>query len=214
MHSLKNKRKSTKQKLLDILKKDHEDTIHEIMNHFQISEIAVRRHLHELEQQGFVKTNTIKQKVGRPYFTYALTKKGHGTFPNQYEQLPLEILQDLKDLQGEEAVKNLLKRRMEREKSYFQSEIQGDEFDQRVKELAGIQDEKGYMVELEKVSEGYEIKHYNCPIANIASMYHQLCKNEHIIFEDVFPNSEIISHSCITKGDNFCKWTIKKPQEK
>ncbi|MEC5424929.1 DeoR family transcriptional regulator [Virgibacillus sp. C22-A2] len=208
------KRKTTKQKVLNILKKESEVTIVEIMAYFSISEIAVRKHIHELEQQGFLKKNTIKQKVGRPYHTYELTKKGHDTFPNQYESLPLELLQDLEELQGTQAVNDLLSKRMQREKSYFDNEIHTTAFDEKVEEVARIQDEKGYMVEVEKTEDGhYEMKHFNCPISNIASTYNQVCSNEKMVFEEVFSSSEVISHTCITKGHNYCRWTIKKPKE-
>ncbi|OZU88572.1 hypothetical protein CIL03_09730 [Virgibacillus indicus] len=209
-----NKRTPTKQKLLNILKKDHEMMITEIMEYFTISEIAVRKHIHELVQQGFVKRKTIKQSMGRPYYVYELTKKGHDTFPNQYEKLPLELLQDLEALQGKQAVNDVLARRMERERDFFEKEIASDEFDEKIAEVARIQDEKGYMVEVEKTEEGhYEMKHFNCPISNIATEYRQVCRNEKIVFDDVFPTSEVISHSCITSGDNFCKWTIKAPKK-
>ncbi|AIF45486.1 hypothetical protein X953_13440 [Virgibacillus sp. SK37] len=209
-----NKRHTTKQRLLHILKKDKECSMTRVMSFFDISEIAVRKHLHELEQQGFVRKNTIKQKMGRPYYTYELTKKGHGTFPNQYEKLPLELLQDLEEVQGHEAVNAVFKKRMEREKAYFNSKLESIEsFDQKISEIAKIQDEKGYMVEVQKTEEGYEIINFNCPIANIASAYGQVCNNEKEVFNDLFPASEVKAHSYITNGHNYCKWTIKKPGE-
>src|SRR5690625_2895462 len=110
-----NKRTPTKQKLLNILKRDQKLTIKEIMAYFSISEIAVRRHIHELIQQGFLEKQSMKQKIGRPYYTYDLTEKGHATFPNENETLPLEILQDLEAVQGKQAVKSVLAQRMERE---------------------------------------------------------------------------------------------------
>lgn len=206
------KRTPTKQKLLNILKKDKELIIGGIMAYFTISEIAVRKHLNELEQQGFIKKNVIKQKIGRPYYTFELTKKGHDTFPNQYEKLPIELLQDLEDLQGPQAVKKLLAKRMDRERNYFETEVLTEEFEEKIEAVARIQNEKGYMVEIDKTEEGhYEMKHFNCPISNIAFIYHQVCRNEKVVFEEVFSTSEVISHTCITKGDNYCKWTIKKP---
>jgi len=118
------KRASTKDKLLNILKKDHKSTIKEIMDYFTISEIAVRRHLNELEQQGFITREEVKQEISRPYYVYLLTEKGHQTFPNQYEQLPIELLQDLEAVQGKQAVTEVLAQRLQREKAYFNERIQ------------------------------------------------------------------------------------------
>ncbi|MFA1821383.1 helix-turn-helix transcriptional regulator [Virgibacillus oceani] len=204
---------STKQKLLNILKKDGVSTIGEIMEGFTISEIAVRKHIHELEQQGFIKKNTVKQKLGRPHHTYELTGKGHGTFPNQYEQLPVELLHDLEELQGKEAVEALLSKRMEREQEEMERTVGQESFEEKVNKVAGIQNEKGYMVEIETFDDGdYIFTNYNCPISNIASAYNQVCANEKKVFEEVFDTSEVVSQTCITKGHNFCRWVIKKPE--
>src|SRR5690625_4999843 len=140
------------------------------MVYFDISEIAVRKHLAELEQQGFIRRKEIKQDIGRPYYIYTLTEKGHQTFPNQFEQLPLEILQDLEDSQGKRAVNALLKQRKSREVETFQTELGDKSFDDRIAAMAKIQDEKGYMIEYEKNAAGdYDVKNYHCPIINIAS---------------------------------------------
>ncbi|HLS07139.1 MAG TPA: DeoR family transcriptional regulator [Bacillota bacterium] len=208
------KRASTKEKLLNILKKDHESTIKDIMVYFSISEIAVRRHLNELESQDFVQRKKIKQDIGRPYYVYCLTEKGHQTFPNQFEQLPLEILQDLEDSQGKQVVNDVLNQRMSREIESFNKKLKDKTFDEKVAALATIQDNKGYMIEYEKNKAGdYEIKNYNCPIINIASQYRQLCTNEKKTFSKVFPGSEVISKTCITRGDHYCQWVITKPKQ-
>lgn len=208
------KRKPTKQKILNILKKDANSTIKEIMEHFSISEIAVRRHIRDLVQQGFIKENKIKQEIGRPYYTYELTDKGHETFPNQYEQLPVELLQDLEAVQGRQAVKEVLDKRKEREETFYLSEIeQVDHFDDQISTISRLQSEKGYMTEYEKLDNGdYIIKNYNCPILNLASSYGRVCRNEKEVFAKIFPNSKVISEKCMTKGEHYCKWVITRPK--
>lgn len=209
-----NKRTPTKQKLLNILKRDQKLTIKEIMAYFSISEIAVRRHIHELIQQGFLEKQSMKQKIGRPYYTYDLTEKGHATFPNENETLPLEILQDLEAVQGKQAVKSVLAQRMERERTQFLEEVESESFDQRVATIVRIQEDKGFMIEYDQSTDGdYEIRNYNCPIINIASEYQQVCSNEKQVLGEVFPDSKVISKSCIATGGKFCNWVITKPLE-
>lgn len=210
-----NKRASTKQKILTILKKDKECTMKELMEYFTISEIAIRRHVQELEQQGFIQAKAVKQEIGRPYYCYKLTGKGHATFPNQYETLPLELLQDLEELHGKNVVEEVLEKRAEREEAMLQEQFQSKTFDEKIEELVAIQGKNGYMFDYEKTIDGhYEITNYNCPIINIASNYKQICKNEKGMLGNLFSSSEVKSHSCITNGDHFCKWIITQPDEK
>ncbi|WP_284141672.1 winged helix-turn-helix transcriptional regulator [Virgibacillus sp. LDC-1] len=209
-----NKHVSTKERILLTLKKCNEMTIDEITAFFPISDIAVRKHVRELEKQGLVKKNTIKQKIGRPYHTYSLSKLGHDTFPNQYEQLPVELLQDLEEMQGKDAVLALLNKRAAREKTDLQAELTADNIQDKATEMAKLQEKKGYMIEVEQIEDGLvEIRNYHCPIANIASSYQQVCNNEKKMYEEIFADSEVIAHTCITDGEPLCKWTIKKKEK-
>src|SRR5690625_3084373 len=125
-------RKTTKDKILYILKKDNEISIKELMEYFTISEVAIRRHLNDLIREQFVKEKVVKQSIGRPYHLYSLTSKGHETFPNQYDQLPVELLKDLEDLHGEEVVNDVLKKRIEREEEELIEQLaNSDDFEEK-----------------------------------------------------------------------------------
>lgn len=205
-------KRTTKEKVLYILKKDIEISIKDLMDYFSISEVAVRRHLNDLIRQGFVKERIEKQEIGRPYHLYSLTKKGHDTFPNQYEQLPVELLKDLEMLQGKEAVTELLLQRKEREEEELSSTLQHANFDEKIKTIIDSQEEKGYMIECNLTDDGgYEIKNFNCPIFNLASTYRQICRNEKDMYTSLFPESNVIAQTCMTKGEKYCCWKITKP---
>lgn len=204
---------STKEKILVVLKKAHESSMKDIMEFFDLSEIAIRRHLRDLIRQKLVSEQSVKQEIGRPYKVYRLTQKGHDIFPNQYKQLPLQMLQDIEELYGEDLVKKLFDKRKEREIEQFSSQINANNFNERIKQLVNLQTENGQMIELNQVENGYEIINYNCPIYNIASSYVHVCTNEKEVLERVFPNSEIVSHKKIADGYCHCKWTISKPKE-
>src|SRR5699024_12461801 len=106
-----NKKITTKDKLLIIIKKEGEITIKSLMEHFTISEKAIRRHLRELITQKFIEERSVKQEVGRTCIKYKLTSTGHNTYPNQDNSLPLEILQAVENMKGSEAIKNMLDER-------------------------------------------------------------------------------------------------------
>lgn len=208
------KRMTTKDKILHILKRDQNLTIKDLMEHFTISEVAVRKHLRELEKQEFIRTNVIKQDIGRPYYTYELTGRGHATFPNQYESLPLDLLRDLEDSQGTAAVKQVLARRAQREEAMFRKEIESANFDEKVESLVDLLEQRGYMFDFEKMETGdYKIINYNCPIINVANTYKQICHNERGMMGNLFPDSKVESDDCITDGDHYCKWLITRPKK-
>lgn len=205
--------KSTKEKLLFILKRDSEASIKEIMDYFTISNVAVRRHLNDLIREGFVAERTEKQEIGRPYLIYSLTKKGHDTFPSQYEQFSKDMLTDIKEVGGEEAVDAVLSARKDREEVELKTVLSDKSFDEKIALLYKMQDEKGYMHEIEQTASGdYLVKNYNCPIYSLATSYDSICANEKEMYQDLFPNSDVKAHAYMTKGKSYCSWTITKPE--
>ncbi len=209
------KKRSTKEQILFVLKRQGESTMKEIMENFTVSEIAVRRHIRDLMSQSFISERIVKQAIGRPFHMYELTSKGHATFPNKNAELPEELLNDLEETLGKEAVSEVLKKRKEREEKLYETHISATDFDERIKQIAHLQDEEGYMVEYVKLDDGsYQIKNYNCPIYSMASSFKEVCHNEKHVLEKMFPESKVISESKITDGKKNCCWTISPPKVK
>lgn len=207
------KRATTKEKILYILKKDGEVSMKELAAHFTISEIAVRKHVAELLRQEFIQERQEKQAIGRPFYLYSLTKKGHQTFPNQYEELPLQILEDLETMQGKTAVDDLLLVRKEREQLEYEEQLPFENFDDKVRKVVELQKNKGYMIEYDQTERGdYEIKNFNCPIYNVATNYTQICDNEKVMYEKLFPGSEVTVKSSLARGKKYCHWKITRPK--
>src|SRR5699024_3358644 len=128
-------------------------SIKEVLEHFTISEVAIRRHLNDLIRQKLVKERIVKQAIGRPFHLYALTTTGQETFPNQYPDLPVELLRDLESIQGKEVVNELLQKRVNREEEEMGQKMQDASFDEKMELMAELQESKGYMIEYEKLAE-------------------------------------------------------------
>jgi len=209
------KRKTTKDKILEVLKKENRSSIKDLADHILISEVAIRRHINDMLRRGFVREEEVRQEIGRPYFVYSLTKEGHQTFPNQYEEMPVEFLQDVEALYGKEAVVNVLKQRKKREQAELLACLEEKDFDEKVVELVGQLENKGYMVDYTKSETGdYQIHNFHCPIFNVASKYNIVCDNEREMYKKLFPDSNVTDLCCMSRGSNQCHWTITNPNNK
>lgn len=204
--------KSTKEKLLFILKKESEISIKDMMAYFTISNVAVRRHLNDLIREGFVREETVKQPIGRPYIIYSLTKKGHETFPEQYEKFSKDMLKDIEQIGGNEAVRAVLTARKDREENELKVLLANKNFDEKVELLYQLQDEKGYMHEIEQTASGdYVVRNYNCPIYSLASSHHEICSKEKEMYRQLLPNSNVQAQQYMAEGEQYCSWTITRP---
>ncbi|RSK55217.1 helix-turn-helix transcriptional regulator [Bacillus canaveralius] len=203
--------KSTKEKILDLLKKEESLTVNDLTDRLKITHMAVRKHLISLEKDGLIASKAIKQPMGRPLQSYMLSSKAQGHFPKNYEGISVEFLHDIKEIHGEESVELLFKKREDRLTREYSSRI-GDKTTafEKLNELADIQNEKGYMAELAQVDENtFELTEYNCPIFSVARDFKVACRCETELFKNILGTEQINRTCCQTDGDSHCKFLFK-----
>jgi DeoR family transcriptional regulator, suf operon transcriptional repressor len=203
---------STRDQILSLLKVNKQLTVSEMANQLDITEMAVRRHLNTLERDNIIETTLVRQAMGRPTNVYHLTKTGQEMFPRNYATLTVDLLRDIESLSGKEMVEQLFERRKERMKEVYSSRIIDHKtLEDKIAELARLQNEHGYMVEWEKDEEGsYIFKEYNCPISEIAQEYPVACNCELSLFQELLGTDEVDCEVCMAvDSEPHCFYKIK-----
>lgn len=206
---------STRDQILSLLKVNKQLTVSEMADMLNITEMAVRRHLNTLERDNIIDTTLVRQAMGRPTNVYFLTKTGQEMFPRNYAMLTVDLLRDIEDLNGVEMVEQLFQRRKERLKEKYGTRITDyKSLDDKIAELARLQNELGYMVEWEKDADGnYLFKEYNCPISEIAQEYPVACKCELSLFQELLGTEEVDCEVCMAvDAEPHCYYKIKPKQ--
>ncbi|MDL0436494.1 MULTISPECIES: metalloregulator ArsR/SmtB family transcription factor [unclassified Niallia] len=204
------KQKNTKDKILHLLKKEGSLTVSDLTKRLEITHMAVRKHLTIMEKDGMIQTKEFKQSMGRPMQLYSLTEKAEMHFPKNYEGISIGFLRDIEELYGDGSVQRLFEKREARLIHEYAVRMDSKDSLQKMKEITKIQNEKGYMAELNQLEENtYELIEYNCPILEVAKEFKIACKCETEMFKDVL-NTENISRSCCrTDGDSHCRFLVK-----
>ncbi|GGG15795.1 helix-turn-helix transcriptional regulator [Paenibacillus abyssi] len=201
---------STRQIILTLLRTKGPSSTGELSRELGITEMGVRRHLNTLERDGYVRTSIVRQPMGRPSHLYGLTEAADGLFPKNYHVLALDLLEELEEvpeLAG--TVSKLFEGRKQKLLNRYVSRMQGKTLEQRVEELAAIQNSGGYMAQVES-KEGELILHeYNCPIAQIANRYQMACHCELDLFEALL-ETPVERTECLAKGGGKCSYRISK----
>lgn len=201
---------NTRDVILDLLKKEVSLAVTELTDRLNITHMAVRKHLGILEKEGLVKSDVIRQSKGRPLQVYSLTNKGDRTFPQNYEGMTVEFLKDIEGIHGIESVELLFERREERLISEYNERLGQKSIADKIKEIATIQDEKGYMTKFEQLDDhSFELVEYNCPIFSVASEYKIACKCETNMFKQVLGIDQIQRVSCKTEGNDHCRFLFQ-----
>lgn len=206
----KGRNSSTRNEILNMLKLNAAMTVSDMAGQLQITEMAVRRHLNTLERDKLIESKMVRQAMGRPTNVYSLTEEAEHLFPRHYSDFALDFLQDLEELEGQDKIKDLFYRREQRLSDKYRREIRGQSLEEKVQQLAVLQNQKGYMVEIEKDSEtgDFIFKEYNCPISQVAKEYQHACNCELSLFKTVL-NTEVEQNECIAQGEDKCVYVIK-----
>lgn len=200
---------STRKVILTMLKVKGPLSVGEMAKELGITEMAIRRHLNTLERDGLIASRLVRQAMGRPTNLYSLTELSDDLFPKKYQHLALELLEELRQEEGEQRVSRLFERRKLRLYNKYRQRMEGKTLEEKVSELADLQNASGYMVLWEKDGEGsYVLKEHNCPIAQVANEYQQACQCELSLFQNLL-QAHVERTECLAKGGSKCVYVIQ-----
>nr|WP_036719879.1 metalloregulator ArsR/SmtB family transcription factor [Paenibacillus sp. JCM 10914] len=203
-------KQSTKDKILDSLKKQPELSVIQLASELNLTQIAIRKQVNLLLKDGFIQYREEKQEMGRPIQLFSVSEKGERLFPKNYEGITVDFLNDIRELHGNEAIHYLFKKRELRLSECYNKHMIGKSTVEKMKELAALQNEKGYMADIKQLSDStFELIEYNCPIFEVAKQYKLACTCETAMFKNVLETEQVERVMCQSDGDNHCRFLIK-----
>jgi len=203
-----------KRKILYYLKVMKQAGLNDLSKVMKISRMAVHKHLSDLQDRGLVESIEIRRGVGRPTMQYSLTSTGKTAFPKSYGEIATHALDYLEKKMGKDAVESVLRTRQKELLEKYSIRMKDMKFNERVKELARIRDEEGYIAESKKDRKrnSHTLFEYNCPIIMIAEKHWEACSIETELFEYILDANVEVTHRA-AKGDSICKFLIKEKSE-
>lgn len=201
---------STRERILHLMKTAGPLSAKELTTELQITEMAVRRHLGTMERDGLIESKMVRQTAGRPTAVYGLTELAEGLFPKRYHSLTLDLLDELAEESGEDMVDRLFDRRKEKLSRRYMAEMQGKSLTEKVRTLSEIQNDNGYMTELQETDGGeYVLMEHNCPISQIANRYNHACDCELKLFESLL-DADVERTECLAQQGRKCVYVIRQ----
>jgi predicted ArsR family transcriptional regulator len=177
-----------------------------------VSRMAVHKHLALLQERGLVESVEKKGHVGRPKLMYQLTRESKTIFPRSYGAIATHAYDFIERNMGKEGIEKVLRERQSELFEKYYRRLENLEFDKKVRELARIRDEEGYMAEAKKSGRKHTLFEYNCPIIHVAENHWEACSTESELFEKVL-GADIETTHRAAKGDMICKFLIKERKE-
>ncbi|MCA1693036.1 MAG: helix-turn-helix transcriptional regulator [Acidimicrobiales bacterium] len=194
--------------VLSTLKTRGEASAEEIAGVLGVTVGAVRQHLGPLEREGLVAHRDERPGPGRPRRRYCLTPATESLWPKRYGQLTNQLLSFIEDADAS-LVDLAFERRRQSRVERARTRMEGLAFPDRVKELANILDEDGYLASCEQADDGrWHVVEHNCAILDVAQKYGAACRSELSFLQETLPDADVRRTAHMMAGAHVCAYEI------
>lgn len=201
---------TTRRAIIEALRRASGLSADQLAAHLGLTAMAVRKHLAALQAEGLLTSRVERRPVGRPVHLYLLAPAAQEALPQQYQSLTVELLDDLRDLDGGEKVALLFQRRAERAYATLAPAMVAQPFADQVQLIAEYLDEQGFLADWEKTPEGdYLLKEHNCAIYGVACSAPEACACEFDLIQRLLPTTTIEREERIIDGDSACCYRLR-----
>lgn len=175
-----------------------------------ISVPAVRQHLKSLE--ALVECESVRQGVGRPAQTWRLSAAGQARFPDTHAELTVRLIGFIEDGLGSKALDTVVRHAFDSSLASYQARLRSARtLGGRVRRLAAIRDEEGYMAQAHRAGAAWILVEHHCPICAAAQACQGFCRNELELFRRVLgPGVKVERTEYLLDGDERCAYRISR----
>lgn len=180
-----------------------------------MSRTSLLQRLRPLEAAGLVTRAAIRHGVGRPRHQYDVTDAARGSLPARDDRLAATLLESIAALGGDELLEQVFQSRRrlltDRIRSRLSERLGPDApLEARVRELAVIQDEAGYVCRADANGDprSLVLREHNCAIRGAGGSHPAACRAELAMFEEVL-GARVTRTSHLAAGDRCCAYRIE-----
>ncbi len=187
------------------LQKAGEATVCDLADHLGISEVATRRHLAVLVDDGLVATRDVADGPGRPARHHRLTDRALRLFPQRTAAIADELLQFLEDQHGREGLRAYLAWRLERQTAQLEDRVTADDLPERLQQLAAALSDAGFDASVDQAGDRFVLRQDHCSIYDVARDHPEMCAWEAASFKKVLGKDVKVSRQQTrTNGATAC----------
>jgi predicted ArsR family transcriptional regulator len=178
-----------------------------------LSRTGVLQQLHALESAGLVTHEAVRHGVGRPRHVYDVAEAAQDLFPNNYDGFATGLLAAIRSIGGDALVSDVFSERRRLTHERLRKRLAERLPDtapvaDRVRELAVIQDEQGYLAEAVLGPDGsIRIVERNCAIRRVVDGDPTACEAELQLFRDLL-GADVHRETHIASGDRCCSYRV------
>lgn len=203
----------TRRAIVKMLKSEGAMGAAQVAARLGLTPMAVRQHLYQLQRQKLVAADERPVPLGRPAKYWQLTREADRLFPDAYAEVSVALIEAVGDAFGEAGVKRVLESRLAKQRADYLRRIPRSlSLREKVRRLARIRAEEGYMAEVKPAENGAILLVENhCPICAAANACQGFCVTELDLFRAVLGPGVIVEREeHIVSGGRRCAYRITR----
>lgn len=202
---------SAKRRVLERLKRVDSATVAELASELELTTMAIRLHLGELEAIDWVeKTAPEPGSRGRPAARWRLTAAADRQFEDRHAELTLDLIAAMRSALGEEGLDRVIAARAAQQVAAYRRRVGRGSAIERLCALAALRSEEGYRAEVEEAEDGtWLLIEHHCPICDAAKACTGLCASELEVFRAVLGDDLSVERTKhLLGGDRRCVYRV------
>src|SRR5919206_2595577 len=141
--------RKTRRAIVKLLKTEGPSGSAHLAERLGLTAMAVRLHLYALQEEGLVAAEDRPVPVGRPAKFWRLTREADRHFPEAYAELSVALLDAMQETFGAEGLSRVLASRCAKQREDYAKRVRrADPLEKRLRDLARVRTEEGYMAEV------------------------------------------------------------------
>lgn len=192
-------------------------TVKKIAQKIDLSTNVVWNYLVVLEKEGFITKKRKKGRTGRPAMVYSISEKGLELFPKTYMEFCITILDEIKEMYGEEELQKMFSNigkklaidMRNQMRPHLQDRTTLNNLKLKLENLMEIFEQHGTYPKLVETDTSFTITNYNCLMHGVAKANPMICTVDETIFHDII-GQQVIKEKCFGDGDKYCLFRIEK----
>jgi DeoR family transcriptional regulator, suf operon transcriptional repressor len=195
--------------MLLVLRRLGEARAEDLADALDVTVSAARQHLQALVAAGLVGHRQERGRPGRPRHVYHLETAADAYFPKAYDDLSRELLSLVRD-EDPVLLTRIFERRRRRRVERATDRTAGLAFPARVREVARMLDEEGYLAAVEELPDGsFRLTEHNCAVLGAAQEHPHICSSEIDFLREVLPDATVDRVSFMMDGAHVCAYAVR-----
>jgi predicted ArsR family transcriptional regulator len=200
----------TRRAIIKLLKTEGALDSARLARHLRLTRMAVRQHLYALQREKLVTAEERAVPFGRPAKHWQLTAEADRLFPDAYAELSVALVTAVGMAFGPAGLDRVLESRSAMQRADYRARIPASApLEDKLRELARVRTEEGYMAEVTRERDGYLFVERHCPICAAANACQGFCSTELDLFRAVLgPGAAVERTEHIIAGDRRCVYRV------